>query len=596
MKSFLEIAEEADKKLKPVVMAFGRMNPPTSGHEKLVNKVKDIAAKHSAPHHIILSHTQDAKKNPLSAEDKVKHAKRAFPNTHIEAASKEHPTFMHHAKKLSDAGHKHLIMVAGSDRVDEYKKILHKYNGQEGHHNFHKIDVVSAGERDPDAEGASGRSATKMREHAKNKNFAEFKKGVPSAMAHHHAQELYKDVRKGMGLHENVNRGMFKAIFITGGPGSGKDIVVREGIAESRIVELNTTQAFDYLMDKKKLSEQSKDFRREAIRNRGPLIITCSADNLDPVAQIKEELEELGYNTMMVYVDTTDSVSRLRNQGLKRMVSEDVRKEKWSKSQQNKVAYYKMFEDFNLFVNNNASTDVIEEGITDVYDHTKDFLNRDSVNDIATDWMIRNGKMNIDEAFSSMFEDVSRCKHGKLLVDNNCTFCQMQRKAGKIDDVRDGDVKSNSDYVFKTYEDSSPTLKVSPEPKIPSFRQDKETDKSKKPKWFNLPSGAIKASGMGREFDTRQQGTVYPMSGMGDVTYRESVEYKYKNEGLAEKPLKSFNSIRSVVGEAIDDPGTTDMGVAGTEGGATNKEPMQTYKDQDRNVGITIKKNKKRGA
>jgi len=596
MKSFLEIAEEADKKLKPVVMAFGRMNPPTSGHEKLVNKVKDIAAKHSAPHHIVLSHTQDSKKNPLSAEDKVKHAKRAFPNTHIEAASKEHPTFIHHAKKLSDAGHKHLIMVAGSDRVDEYKKILHKYNGQEGHHNFHKIDVVSAGERDPDAEGASGMSATKMREHAKNKNFAEFKKGVPSSMAHHHAQELYKDVRKGMGLHENVNRGMFKAIFITGGPGSGKDIVIREGIAETRIVELNASQAFEYLMDKKKLSEQSKDFRREAIRNRGPLIINCSADNLDPVAQIKEELEELGYNTMMVYVDTTDSVSKQRNQGLKRMVSEDVRKDKWAKSQQNKVEYYKMFEDFNLFVNNNSTTDVIEESITDVYDHAKDFLDRDYTNEIATDWLIRNGKMNIDEAFSSMFEDVSRCKHGKLLVDNNCTFCQMQRKAGKIDDVRDGDVKSNSDYVFKTYEDSSPTLKVSPEPKIPSFRKDKETDKSKKPKWFNLPSGAIKASGMGREFDSRQQGTVYPMSGMGDVTYREGVEYKYKNEGLAEKPLKSFNSFRNIVGEAIDDPGANDMGVGGTEGGATNKEPMQSYKDQGRNVGITIKKNKKRGA
>jgi predicted kinase len=390
---------------------------------------------------------------------------------------------------------------------------------------------------------------------------------------------------------------MFKAIFITGGPGSGKDIAIREGIAESRIVELNASQAFDYLMDKKKLSEKSKDFRLEAIRNRGPLLVNCSADNLDHITQIKEELEELGYNTMMVYVDTTDSVSKQRNQGLKRTISEDVRREKWSKSQQNKVHYYKMFEDFNLFVNNNSNIETIEESITDVYDHTKEFLDKDIVNEIANDWLLMNGRIDLDEAFSSVVnDDVARCKHGKLLIDNNCTFCQMQRKAGKIDDVRDGDVKSNSDYIFKTYEDSNPTLKVSPAPKIPSFRKDKETDKAKKSRWFNLPSGAMRSTGLGREFDTRQQGTVYPMSGMGDVTYREDVEYKYKNEGLAEKPLKKFNSFRSFVGEAIDDPGANDMGVAGTEGGATNKEPMQSYKDQGRNVGITIKKNKKRGA
>ena len=90
--------------MKTTVMAFGRVSPMTLGHKKLFDKVKDLAKEHDADHKIILSHTQDAKKNPLSVEDKVKFAKHYSPNTNIEGASKEHPTFMHQAKKLSDSG------------------------------------------------------------------------------------------------------------------------------------------------------------------------------------------------------------------------------------------------------------------------------------------------------------------------------------------------------------------------------------------------------------------------------------------------------------------------------------------------------------
>ena len=261
MKRFIQISEEKDQDLKPVVMAFGRMNPPTSGHEKLVNKVKELGDKYGAPHHIVLSHSRDTTKNPLSPEQKVKHAQRAFPGANIESASKEMPTFFHHAKRLYDAGHRHLIMVAGSDRVKEYHDLLHKYNGKEGHFNFDKIEVKSAGERDPDAEGASGMSATKMREHAKNNNFHEFKSGLPSHIPPHHAHELFKDVRRGMGLHEDVNHGKFKAIFVTGGPGSGKDIIIREAITEARAVEMTSQYALSVLLDKQKLSENSNDNR-----------------------------------------------------------------------------------------------------------------------------------------------------------------------------------------------------------------------------------------------------------------------------------------------------------------------------------------------
>lgn len=193
----------AEEKLKTTVMAFGRMNPPTAGHEKLVNKVKEIADKYNGNHVIVLSHSQDAKKNPLSPEAKVTHAKNLFPGTNIKASSKEHPTFLHQASELHKSGTEHLVMVAGSDRVKEYKDKLNQYNGQtgsHGHFNFKKISVVSAGARDPDAEGVEGMSASKMREHASTGNYGKFKEGLPGGTKEIHAKQLYNDVRKGMNV------------------------------------------------------------------------------------------------------------------------------------------------------------------------------------------------------------------------------------------------------------------------------------------------------------------------------------------------------------------------------------------------------------
>jgi len=278
MKSFLEKLEDDSKTKSPVVMAFGRMNPPTIGHEKLVNRVKDIAKDYNAPHHVIISHSVDSKKNPLDVATKVKHAKRFFPNTNIESSSKELPSFLHHAQRLNQMGHDHLVMVAGSDRIPEYESKLKQFNGtaKGSLFNFKKIEVKSAGQRDPDSEGAEGMSASKMRDHAINNRFNDyidsdgkkkpgFKSGIPSHVPEKHAKELFRDVRKGLGLNEDNNRGLFKAIFVTGGPGSGKDIIIREAIAESKTVELNSIQAFDILMDKQKLSEKTGDQRREAI-------------------------------------------------------------------------------------------------------------------------------------------------------------------------------------------------------------------------------------------------------------------------------------------------------------------------------------------
>lgn len=201
MLNFIQYLKEA-KEEKHGVLAFGRMNPPTAGHEQVVNKMHDVAKEHNASHQLVLSHSQDAKKNPLSPEKKVEHAKNAFPGTNVKAASKESPTILHHAAEMHKAGVKHLHVVAGSDRHEDMHNLLHKYNGVKsahGNYKFKSITVHSSGERDPDSEGTSGVSGTKMREHAASGNKKEFHKNLPSKMKPEHKDALYNDLRKSMG-------------------------------------------------------------------------------------------------------------------------------------------------------------------------------------------------------------------------------------------------------------------------------------------------------------------------------------------------------------------------------------------------------------
>lgn len=204
MLSFLRFILERSAS-KTVVFSFGRMNPPTVGHEKLVSKVHELAQQHNAHHEIVLSHSQDAEKNPLSAEQKVAHARAAFPGTNITAASKEMPTLIDHLDRLHKAGHQHAIIVAGGDRVPEYTTLVNKYNNHPDKKGitrfaFKSIQVVSAGDRDPDAEGAEGMSASKMRAAAKAGDRKAFHSGAPSAMTPEQKDQLFHDVRSGMGI------------------------------------------------------------------------------------------------------------------------------------------------------------------------------------------------------------------------------------------------------------------------------------------------------------------------------------------------------------------------------------------------------------
>ncbi|MED6337545.1 MAG: adenylyltransferase/cytidyltransferase family protein [Candidatus Thermoplasmatota archaeon] len=186
--------------MKTIVFAFGRMNPPTSGHGKLIQKVKQIAQRNRADHLIIASHSQDKNKNPLTPKKKVAHLKKMFPNTKFKASDKINPNFIKQLGLLTGKFDS-VIMVAGSDRVTEFQRIVDRYNGKD--FTFKSIKVVSAGERDPDAEGVTGISASKMRLFVKNNDFAGFKKGLPPGYSG--AQQLFNDVKKGMELKEGVH-------------------------------------------------------------------------------------------------------------------------------------------------------------------------------------------------------------------------------------------------------------------------------------------------------------------------------------------------------------------------------------------------------
>lgn len=196
------VQEEVEKK---AVFAFGRFNPPTIGHEKLIHKVEDTAKSQGAEAHVIASHSEGTDKNPVPSSAKANYIKKvAAKNTHVASSSPEHPSLLHHLTKLHNAGVQHLTMVAGSDRVDQYHQLINKYNDKKsshGYYNFKSVKVVSAGHRDPDAEGTEGMSGSKMRELARAGKHQEFKKGLPKAL-HSSAKEIIDHINS---VKEDVN-------------------------------------------------------------------------------------------------------------------------------------------------------------------------------------------------------------------------------------------------------------------------------------------------------------------------------------------------------------------------------------------------------
>ena len=208
LKSLSKIKEA---KGRSIAFTFGRFNPPTIGHEKLINKV---AQQRTDDYRIYLSKSEDTSKNPLNARVKLATMKQMFPRHARNIMLNPSNMILDIATELHNRGYSNVTFVAGSDRVREFDTILKKYNGVKSRHglyDFDSINVASAGERDPDADGATGMSASKMRAAAKDKDFNTFKKGLPSGFANSkNAQDLFRNVRKGMMLAASYEVGELK--------------------------------------------------------------------------------------------------------------------------------------------------------------------------------------------------------------------------------------------------------------------------------------------------------------------------------------------------------------------------------------------------
>ena len=244
MRNFKDLIE---KQGDTAIFCIGRFNPPTTGHLKMIEAAAAQKSKYAgAPFYVFPTHSQDPAKNPLPHALKVAYMKKMFKKYAKNIQVSKARNVFEMAVVLHDKGHRAIVLVAGSDRVDEFDKLLNQYNGVEGRHGYYgfdSIEVVSAGERDPDAEGVEGMSASKMRAAAATGDFDNFKLGLPSGFKDD--KKLFRDVRKNMGIREERDMGnmddyeTLRDAYLTGKIWNIDDLVESNGI-EGRIVNKGT--------------------------------------------------------------------------------------------------------------------------------------------------------------------------------------------------------------------------------------------------------------------------------------------------------------------------------------------------------------------
>tara|TARA_A100001201_G_scaffold67669_1_gene62835 strand:- start:2379 stop:3572 length:1194 start_codon:yes stop_codon:yes gene_type:complete len=193
---------EVEKTKGTLTVAFGRFNPPTTGHEKLLNTV--ASSSDDGDYVIIPSRSQDKKKNPLDPDMKVSVMKQMFPQ-HSEKIINDpgNKTIFDILKRAHNDGYAGVRIVGGADRQKEFDKLVNNYNGKM--YQFDNIEVRSAGDRDPDSDSVEGMSASKQRKAAAENDFDGFLRGVPTTMNKKAARELFDNVRKSMNIKEGWN-------------------------------------------------------------------------------------------------------------------------------------------------------------------------------------------------------------------------------------------------------------------------------------------------------------------------------------------------------------------------------------------------------
>ena len=257
-----EIDSLKTEAVNTIAFTFGRFNPPTIGHEKLINKVKS----QSLNYKIYLSRSEDPKKNPLSPRQKLTVMKNMFPQFARNIEINPSNNVLDILVKLNGK-YNNVIMVVGSDRVREFDTLLKRYNDVKSRHGYYKFDsikVVSAGERDPDAEGAAGMSASKMRAAAEKGDLASFKRGLPRSFRN--ADNLMKQVRVGMNLAASYGFGV----------GTYRPIASLEGFEQNQVRDLYVREMIFNINDK---VDYIKEDIKGTVKRRGTNYIVIEDNN-----------------------------------------------------------------------------------------------------------------------------------------------------------------------------------------------------------------------------------------------------------------------------------------------------------------------------
>ena len=201
---------EVEKTKGTLTIAFGRFNPPTTGHEKLLDTVSKSSD--DGDYVIVPSRSQDPKKNPLDTDTKVSIMRQMFPQ-HSERIvnDPQNRTIFDVLKKAHMDGYANVRIVGGADRQKEFDKLVNNYNGKM--YQFDNVEVRSAGDRDPDSDDVEGMSASKQRKAAVENNFDAFYKGIPSSMSKKAAKEMFNNIRLAMNVSEGWNMWEISPIF-----------------------------------------------------------------------------------------------------------------------------------------------------------------------------------------------------------------------------------------------------------------------------------------------------------------------------------------------------------------------------------------------
>ena len=186
-----------------VVVVFGRFNPPTIGHQKLLDRAAKEAEKRGYELRIYPSRSHDSKKNPLTPQMKISYMRQMFPDYADSIVDdKGAKTIFNVLTGANEEGHTNMIIMVGQDRLGEFQGLSHKYNGEL--YNYDQLEVVSAGDRDPDSDDVTGMSASKLRLAAAEGDFVKFAKGVPDTLGNMEKIELFNVLRRSMNIEEDT--------------------------------------------------------------------------------------------------------------------------------------------------------------------------------------------------------------------------------------------------------------------------------------------------------------------------------------------------------------------------------------------------------